>query len=881
MNRFLFVVPFLAVFLGFAFANEYHVGIGIHDITGPAGGVNFMGYAMPQQITAGIHTRLFARAFIFVSGEKRVVYVSCDVGMLSPNIKNGIIARVQQETGSTELYTERNVMISATHTHSAPAGFHSYLLYSITSLGFIKESADDMIIGIANAILRAHSNIQPRRLSLVAGDLTDANINRSPLSYLANPEAERSQYPDGDTDKTMTLLSISEKDDPAKHVGLVNWFSVHGTSMNNTNYVISADNKGYAGYLMEHEFNSHLVKDGDVSYAPYLSEDYHKLANGGNLFVAAFGQTSEGDVSPNTDGAFCLNTGEPCDALTSTCKDDKGKESVALCHGRGPGFENGGGDKESTRIIGLRQYVKARSLLRDAENSTAIGGPIMYQHAWIDIAHTNLRLPSGEIVRTCPAARGYSFGAGTTDGPGAGSFVQGDNSTGNPFWNVIRKFIATPSAEQVKCHAPKPILLDTGEARFPYAWEPSIVDIQMFQLGSLFVLAVPAEFTTMSGRRLRAAIKEVLVNGGVWPEDGKIVISGLSNSYSAYVATEEEYQVQRYEGASTLFGPHTLAAYIQEFKRLAYGILEQHGKQAPKDLPESTHVPTIPPADFTKRLITFLPPVGPDATIGGRKFGQTTVNGDIKGSFKLGDTVQATFHAGHPRNVARDPTLQLEHSFLTVEKYIGPDLSFLDTIQPYVQSILLMPLDGAVKTPTSQFFALSLAQTAELRRQISEWKSRKESHDWRITSGFDAPGDLIKVSIWDALVSRTGEKTFDLYIDPWTLAVHQDSSAQPSKPSWKMVRDDGDWDTEFHWWKPVPVVSAISYAQLKWTITKRPDTMHDPSNDEKQLPIDGIYRLKYRGAHRGVGGKVTVHEGVSSMFQVCEKKCTQGLQTQA
>ena len=37
--------------------------------------------------------------------------------------------------------------------------------------------------------------------------------------------------------------------------------------------------------------------------------------------------------------------------------------------------------------------------------------------------------------------------------------------------------------------------------------------------------------------------------------------------YTHYITTYEEYQQQRYEGASTLYGPHTLAAYQQEFYR--------------------------------------------------------------------------------------------------------------------------------------------------------------------------------------------------------------------------------------------------------------------------------------------------------------------------
>lgn len=44
--------------------------MGIHDVTGPVGGVNFMGYAMPEQITHGIHMRLFARGiYLFKDSE--------------------------------------------------------------------------------------------------------------------------------------------------------------------------------------------------------------------------------------------------------------------------------------------------------------------------------------------------------------------------------------------------------------------------------------------------------------------------------------------------------------------------------------------------------------------------------------------------------------------------------------------------------------------------------------------------------------------------------------------------------------------------------------------------------------------------------------------
>lgn len=54
-------------------------------------------------------------------------------------------------------------------------------------------------------------------------------------------------------------------------------------------------------------------------------------------------------------------------------------------------------------------------------------------------------------------------------GPGAFDFRQGDTH-GTAFWRLVRHFIHEPSAAQAACHAPKPILLDTGSLNIPYAW---------------------------------------------------------------------------------------------------------------------------------------------------------------------------------------------------------------------------------------------------------------------------------------------------------------------------------------------------------------------------------------------------------------------------
>jgi len=58
-------------------------------------------------------------------------------------------------------------------------------------------------------------------------------------------------------------------------MGIINWFAVHPTSMNNTNKLISGDNKGYASQLFEKHINGKEVRPGKVKsliniYSLYL-----------------------------------------------------------------------------------------------------------------------------------------------------------------------------------------------------------------------------------------------------------------------------------------------------------------------------------------------------------------------------------------------------------------------------------------------------------------------------------------------------------------------------------------------------------------------------------------------------------------------------------
>lgn len=61
-------------------------------------------------------------------------------------------------------------------------------------------------------------------------------------------------------------------------------------------------------------------------------------------------------------------------------------------------------------------------------------------------------------------------------------------------------------------------------------------------MGNFVITAVPGEFTTMAGRRLRNTIRDTVIESG-GAANTKVVIAGLSNIYSDYIVTPEEYQV--------------------------------------------------------------------------------------------------------------------------------------------------------------------------------------------------------------------------------------------------------------------------------------------------------------------------------------------------
>jgi hypothetical protein len=123
-------------------------------------------------------------------------------------------------------------------------------------------------------------------------------------------------------------------------------------------------------------------------------------------------------------------------------------------------------------------------------------------------------------------------------------------------WQVDRRY----------CHGSKKLMEAVGPgglAGRDQDWVHRIVPYQLVKIGQIYMASVPGEITTMAGRRLKQSIQTDLTAQGLWTTGvNKVIIAGYANSYIHYITTYEEYGRQRYEGGSTIFGPHELGGNI-------------------------------------------------------------------------------------------------------------------------------------------------------------------------------------------------------------------------------------------------------------------------------------------------------------------------------
>ena len=512
---------------------SYSVGIGIAEVTDSAVGLPMQGMADSSQITTGVESRLFARAFIVAAGGSRgavdrVAIVVVEIWSCTRRVKDGVLARLA--VSLPDLYVEENVLIAGTHTHSAPGGYSGNLLYDYD---FVNGGCDEATVtciveGCVQAIETAHANLSPGRIFVNRGVVADCGRNRSEAAYLCNPVDERNRW-GADTDREMLLVKFVKVGDGGaeRSVGALSWYPIHPTDRGQKNTLVTGDNKGYASSLFEQQMEAdHSVQE---------------------TFVAAFANANCGDVSGN----------------------------VELGH-----VPDGVHDRAQMEKHGRQQFEVAQRLFANA--SEEVSGPVGHRHTRVDFSSFRL----GPAARTWPGALGASFAAGSSEdsvpvpdlgfheGMTVANLDEGDDLISGLAGVGLSAIFGVSLIDEAEARAeregqlPKPVVLMPGIESPPVA--PPVLPVQLLRVGTIAVLGFPGELTTMAGRRLRGSVLDTLSSAGI----EHVALGTYANEYSQYVTTSEEYASQQYEGASTLFGPHTLEAYQRAAAGLAGAIVQ-------------------------------------------------------------------------------------------------------------------------------------------------------------------------------------------------------------------------------------------------------------------------------------------------------------------
>lgn len=237
-------------------AEPLQAGAATSNITPPLG-TNVIGGFMPYP-SKHVHDELHARCLVLRSGETTLAFVVCDLlgiqRTVSDEARRIIAERLQ--------IPKDNVLISATHTHSAASAIGTDHLKQSETLD---EYQAFVARRIADGVTRAANNLRPAELAFGTVDVPEHVFNRrwtmkpgtmpeNPFGSFdiakMNPPAGSPNLvaPAGPTDPTVSIIAVREPNGPM--ISVFATYSLHYVGGEGPAH-ISADYYGYFCRAME------------------------------------------------------------------------------------------------------------------------------------------------------------------------------------------------------------------------------------------------------------------------------------------------------------------------------------------------------------------------------------------------------------------------------------------------------------------------------------------------------------------------------------------------------------------------------------------------------------------------------------------------------
>lgn len=523
-------------------APTLRAGVGKADIT-PQTGYYLGGWTRADRIAQGTHTRLFSRAMVLERGGRKIALVQVDLFM----IPGGMVKQIG-EILAKRGFSERNILISASHTHSGPGGYANFPTLNTAApstetlgdpLSFARllkpDSADPALYTfltkqISTAIRRADDDSGPATAGWGSSRIEGLTRNRSLEAHLADHgiveargQGRESQDPGGylhTIDPEVNLLRVDKlkrKRGSRKltRIPLGGWstFADHGTVTKDSFPYYNADHHASAMRV----FEASVRKEGKV---PAKQE-----------VLNVYGNSNEGDQSAGLDRS-------------------------------GPAASDYVGRVESAAMLQAWRSARKHSSRTPAMNTR-----------WTRMCFCGQTVENNEKVAS-ESQVGLPFLTGSEEGRG-------------PLFDATGQVLEDRrSPVSVGPHGDKLSVPGLGGG------VPNGVPLLAIRVGTRMIVSLPGEGTKEVGARIKSAARSAIAGSGI----KDVVVSGLANEFILYLTTPEEYDRQHYEGGNTQFG------------RQSSNLLKQNIAELAGDLARGTPAPD----PYAFDAANGIGPTGPD-----------------------------------------------------------------------------------------------------------------------------------------------------------------------------------------------------------------------------------------------------------------------------
>lgn len=523
-------------------------------------GLAMFGYGTTEHRATGVRQPLFARSIVITNGSQTTILTCLDLGCITSAMRIEAIQRLQAYDWFDPAYW----MLTATHTHSGPGGCSYEALYNMPTPGFVPEHLLAIVEAIVKSVCAAQARAEPTEIRLGQARFADdipVAWNRSIEAYNRNPDVAPRTIDETHLalDRQMQVLGFYRQ---GKAQALLSLFGVHATCLGNSLHQHDGDNKGYAAALTE----TALAEQGAITP------------------VAIFAQAPTGDVSPHFQGRHRLRVRQK---LSGEAEYDYAERNGRYQSELALASLNQSKPLQDDRLDGVYQHIDLSDITVDpqfsagqpAYTSAPCHGVTFFEGVETD--GKGIPRPLGNVLRLL--ARQARKQLLKPDSPTYAYYQKLFAAQGNKdilIYSGDKKILGKPLTTMLKL-APgfvDPLIGEMQRQAQSGALErsqlvPTVVPIQLLRMGELVLIGCPGEITTVAGQRLRQTVQQALA------ATDQVLFVSYCNDYMGYVTTYEEYQLQAYEGAHTLYGQWTLAALQTCFASLVQQLLQPAGQR--------------------------------------------------------------------------------------------------------------------------------------------------------------------------------------------------------------------------------------------------------------------------------------------------------------